>query len=284
MHLVISEDFTHIENKTYSNKTLEYVSTDSFENFEKNKKLLGQDWYYYDKKIEYKYNSWGYRSKDFIDLEENYILTFGCSCTEGVGLHYDDLWSTKTANFLNMDCFNMGMGSTSTDFQFYNTLLLQNFFNKNNRLPKLVIYQWPSDYRTVAFYNQGIDDDDLSNLSLNLVSPHFDQSPDNILNKFFEWYKIGFVENKGELLKQSLLFPLACNNIWKNLNVPVIHWTYEDDSISNLKKKNFIGSNFRKLIIPFEDKARDCAHNGCKSQDLALDIIIDTIKTNNIEL
>lgn len=280
MHLVVSEDFTHIKNKSLSNKVLEFISTDTKEEYEKNKNILGKDWYYYDKQIEYRYNSWGYRSKEFKDLSDDYILTFGCSCTEGVGLHVDDMWSTKIGKVLNKDVFNMGLGSTSVDFQFYNTLLLQNFFIKNAHLPKLVIYQWPSDYRTIAFYKNEIDNSNYE-LSLKVYSPHYDSSRDK---DFFNWYKIGFVENCGELIKQSTIFPLTCDNIWNNMGIPVIHWTYEDDSLLDLKRKNINGINFRRLIDITKERARDCSHNGRHAQDMAVNIIIDTIKTNNITI
>lgn len=280
MNLVVSEDYTHIINRTCSNQVLEFTSTDTKEKFEENKNLLGENWYYYNKKIEYRYNSWGYRSKEFKDLKEDYILTFGCSCTEGIGLHYDDMWSTKLGQMLNMDLFNMGLGSTSVDFQFYNTLLLQNYFSKNNHLPKLVVYQWPSDYRTAAFFKQKVGNEN-EELIVNLFSPHFQNSN---YKPFYEWYKIAFIENQGELTKQSTIFPIACNNIWKNLNVPVVHWTYEDDSLSDLKRKNIIGQNFRRLQDITKERARDREHNGVDAQNFAVNLILDTIKINNITI
>ena len=89
--------------------------------------------YYYNKKIEYKYNSWGYRTKEFKDLEDDYILIFGCSFTEGIGLYYDDMWATKLSKELKLDVFNIGMGGTGVDFQFYNTTLIHNHIIKNNK-------------------------------------------------------------------------------------------------------------------------------------------------------
>jgi hypothetical protein len=132
-----------------TNKKLYFHSTDYEELYLKNKKEKGPDWYYYDNEIEYKFNSWGYRAKEFDDLDDDYLLTFGCSYTEGVGLHYDDMWSTKLSKTLDLDIFNLGAGGTSPDFQMYNTILFFNHVLKLNKLPKLVVYQWPEIHRIV---------------------------------------------------------------------------------------------------------------------------------------
>jgi hypothetical protein len=100
-HLIISKECPIIENVIQSNKTMDFNISDDEKMYLKNKKELGKEWYYYDKKIEYKYNSWGYRTKEFDDVNEDYILTFGCSFTEGIGLDYNDMWSTKLSKKLN---------------------------------------------------------------------------------------------------------------------------------------------------------------------------------------
>ena len=124
-HLIISENCPVIENILQSNKTMDFNSTDNQDLYIENKKKLGNEWYYYDKKIEYKYNSWGYRCKEFDDLNDDYILIFGCSFTEGIGLGRSDMWTTKLGKKTGLDIFNLGMGGTGVDFQFYNTTLIK---------------------------------------------------------------------------------------------------------------------------------------------------------------
>jgi hypothetical protein len=74
--LIIHEEMCNAITHSYS--------TDDDEAFSKNNKRLGEKWKYYNSKIEYKFNSLGYRTKELTDLNNNFLLTFGCSYTEGV--------------------------------------------------------------------------------------------------------------------------------------------------------------------------------------------------------
>ena len=102
-----SKDIPVIHLPLKSNKVLKFTQTDSEEKFYQNREKFGVDWYYYDKQIDYKYNSWGYRTKEFSELNDDYILVFGCSFTEGIGLNYDDTWASKLGKKLNLDVFNL---------------------------------------------------------------------------------------------------------------------------------------------------------------------------------
>jgi hypothetical protein len=257
-----------------SNKTLDFAQTDSEENFLILKEKLGKDWYYYDKDIEYKYNSWGYRSKEFSELNDDYILVLGCSFTEGIGLHYDDMWSTKLANELNMDVFNLSIGGSGPDIVFYNTILFHNFVLKNGKLPKYVVYQWTFENRTsYMFYHES----NLINLETFSISYPKEVYPKNY-KKYFDWYNEGFVANEGELIKQSNVSTLTCHNLWKTVGVPVYHWTWGDDF--NLKKSELFHNTVEVEQIQdcFEVKGRDGSHNGHLSQDIVVDKILEKIK------
>jgi len=48
----------------------------------------------YDKPISYNFNSKGYRTKEIEDLQKDFILTFGCSYTQGIGLAKEDMWQS----------------------------------------------------------------------------------------------------------------------------------------------------------------------------------------------
>jgi len=106
----ITNEAPIIKNFGLSNQKQYFHSTDYEELYQKNRKDKGPNWYYYDSKIEYKFNSWGYRTKEFDELDEDYLLTFGCSYTEGIGLHYDDTWPIKLSKALKLDIFNLGTG------------------------------------------------------------------------------------------------------------------------------------------------------------------------------
>ncbi len=273
-HLIISENCPIIENILQSNKTMEFNSTDNQDLYIENKKKLGNEWYYYDKKIEYKYNSWGYRCKEFDDLNDDYILTFGCSFTEGIGLDCSDMWTNKLGKKTGLDIFNLGMGGTGVDFQFYNTTLIHNYILKKNKLPKLVIYQWPFEHRTTYLFKESIVDKEVIGLLPFSVS----HESENV-HYFEKWYSHGFIENEGELIKQSNIYPMVCNNIWKSMGIDVINWTWETDF--TMKNKDMFSNNINlyNIIDTTNYTARDCTHNGHLSQDLVVDFLLDKISS-----
>lgn len=77
--MVISKNVPVIQNIAQSNKTFKFSSTDNEESFLVNKKILGEEWEYFNKEIEYNYNSWGYRTKEFDQLKDDYMIVFGLS-------------------------------------------------------------------------------------------------------------------------------------------------------------------------------------------------------------
>jgi hypothetical protein len=275
-HLIISNYCPIIENIAQCNKTMEFNVSDNEKMYLNNKKKLGKEWYYYDKKIEYKYNSWGYRTKEFDNLNDDYILTLGCSFTEGIGLDYDDMWSTKLSKKLNLDVFNMGMGGTGVDFQFYNTTLIHNHILKKNKPPKLVIYQWPFEHRTTYSFKESIPNREI----ISLIPFSTSHESENI-EYFKKWYVHGFIENEGELIKQSNIYPMACNNIWRSMGIEVINWSWEEDF--TMKKNEIFYNNveLHHIIDTTNYTARDCSHNGHLSQDLVVDLLLDKISGLN---
>lgn len=271
-HLIISENCPIIENILQSNKTMEFNSTDNQDLYNENKKKLGNEWYYYNKKIEYKYNSWGYRCVEFDDLNDDYILTFGCSFTEGIGLDYSDMWTTKLSKKTGLDVFNVGMGGTGVDFQFYNTTLIHNYILKKNKPPKLVIYQWPFEHRTTYLFKESIVDKEVIGLLPFSVS----HKSENAYH-FEKWYSHSFIENEGELIKQSNIYPMVCNNIWKSMGIDVINWTWETDF--TMKHSNIFSNDIElhNMIDTTNYTARDCTHNGHLSQDIVVDFLLNKI-------
>lgn len=271
-HLIISNFCPIIENIAQCNKTMEFNVSDDEKSYSNNKKKLGKEWYYHDKKIEYKYNSWGYRTKEFDDLNNDYILTLGCSFTEGIGLDYDDMWSTKLSKKLNLDVFNMGMGGTGVDFQFYNTTLIHNHILKKNKPPKYVIYQWPFEHRTTYSFKESIPNREI----VSLIPFSTSHESENV-EYFKKWYIHGFIENEGELIKQSNIYPMVCNNIWRSMGIEVINWTWERDF--TMMKNEIFDNNVKlhHIVDTTNYTARDCSHNGHLSQDLVVDFLLGNI-------
>lgn len=63
--------------------------------------------------IEYKFNSCGFRDDEF-DQRDN-CLALGCSFTEGVGLHKNQIWSSKLTELIGTHVWNLGIGGASAD-------------------------------------------------------------------------------------------------------------------------------------------------------------------------
>jgi len=269
-----------IKNFGSSNQKMYFNSTDYEELYQKNKNEKGPDWYYYDNEIEYKFNSWGYRTKEFDDLENDYLLTFGCSYTEGVGLHYNDMWSTKLAKVLNMDIFNLGQGGTSPDFQMYNTILFFNYVTKLNKLPKLVVYQWPEIHRTVyAFKSKYYNEIEFETFSGARVEEYYPESP----LQYGKWYYHSYLENRGELIKNTNFCPMTVDALWKSAGVKVLHWTYSTD-FDMIHKESFTSNNVDliNVIDDSQGKARDCGHNGKDAQDIIIKYLLKKLNSNGI--
>jgi hypothetical protein len=274
----ITNECPIIKNFGLSNQKIYFNSIDSEELYQQNKIEKGPNWYYYDNEIEYKFNSWGYRSKEFDLLGRDYLLTFGCSYTEGVGLHYEDMWSTKLAKVLDLDIFNLGSGGTGLDFQMYNTILFFNYVLKLNKLPKLVVYQWPEKHRTVyAFKSKDNNEIEFQSFSGALPEEWY---PQNSL-EYGRWYFHSYLENQGELIKNTNFCPMTVDAIWKSAGVKVLHWTYSND-FEMMNKDSFISNNV-DLINVMDDsrtKARDCSHNGVESQDIVIKYLIEKLNSN----
>jgi hypothetical protein len=279
-HFRISNECPIIKNFGLSNRKIFFNSTDSEELYHKNKIEKGSNWYYYGNEIEYKFNSWGYRTKEFDNLDNDYLLTFGCSYTEGIGLHYEDMWSTKLSKVLNLDIFNLGSGGNGADFQMYNTILFFNYVLKLNKLPKLVVYQWPEKHRaTFAFKSKkhsGIE-----------LQPFSGARPDEWYPKnsleYGSWYFYSYLENCGELIKNTNFYPMTVDALWKSAGVKVLHWTYSYDF--EMMDKEFFISNNVDLIDVIDDSnttARDCSHNGKESQDIIIKYLLKKLNFDGI--
>jgi hypothetical protein len=132
-------------------KLLNFVGSDTQENYNKNLNTMPLNWYYKDKTIEYNYNSLGFRSKEFSEINyENYIICIGCSFTEGVGLENKFIYPNLLADYYNTDLVNLGMGMIGNDCVTYNLL---SFYSANIK-PKFVICQWPDPSRLLIRFQK----------------------------------------------------------------------------------------------------------------------------------
>ena len=125
-----------------------FCGSDSREQYTDKLKKEGKDWYYRTANITYKRNSLGHRCKDVSEIDfDNYILTAGCSQTEGIGLELEKTYTHLLAEKLNCDYYNLGIGGTGIDIMRHNITVWLNTYKK----PKLLIVQWPVHMRFCRF-------------------------------------------------------------------------------------------------------------------------------------
>ena len=129
-------------------KTLNWYCGDDLENYNKHNK---KGWHYHNsaENLEYKFNSLGYRTKELSDTKDDYILVFGCSYTEGVGLYQEEIWCNKIAKMYDIEVINLAKAGTGPDIVALNTQL---FVKNKFKLPKCVVIQWPHSSRKSFAY------------------------------------------------------------------------------------------------------------------------------------
>lgn len=113
-----------------------YCGKDTEETFSLNSKLSDDNWYYKNNSVVYTLNSFGYRTKNFNEIDwENAIVIFGCSNVQGVGVTDEHTVSYFLEKEMNMPVVNMGVGGASNDFHIHNSTVLLSQYPK----PKAVL-------------------------------------------------------------------------------------------------------------------------------------------------
>ena len=131
--------------------TCEFFSTYEKEQFDLNCDNPRMSDKYKDGTLQYNFNSMGYRTGQLNRFNDNeFILVFGCSYTEGIGLHEHDIWHSHLSRKFACPIMNLALGGTGGDVIRLNSVL----YNRNNfPKPKLVIFQWPGDHRRMFASN-----------------------------------------------------------------------------------------------------------------------------------
>ena len=255
---------SELANNTIINYCDDWDNPDFLEKYEK---IKDKDWYYKDAKIEYKHNEFGYRSDLLSDINDNdYLLSFGCSYTYGFGLFDEDRYSTIVAKHYNLKNINMGINGSGISYHTLNTTLFINYIMNNNlRLPKLVIYQYPSWTRMKVSHLE-IDEIE-KNTSLAQHTHNFDSYDKNIT----PYYKKHWILDETEPMTESFITPLQLHLLWNGYGVPVYHMDWGD---YKQKYKSdyqaFHIFNYEDLVKDYQKDeidfllncAKDLSHNG----------------------
>lgn len=242
----------------FKKTTKNWYSTDTMINFVNQPRKFKEQ---YRDQIVYKFNSLGYRTKEINELDKNFLLTFGCSYTEGVGLPEEKIWNYNISKFLNLDLYNCAKQASGIDVQYYNATLWK---NSNLPIPKIVIVQWPHKARKQF----GFADDNKIRLSDMSETP----TPDGV------WWAKRYIVNTGEMNFNNFIWYENFNNIWESLNVPVLNFTWDDDLEENLHKSKF---KLWKISPNNYDKARDNGHDGPLFHNDTAELLTEILKQSN---
>ncbi len=224
----------------------DFWSTDSQDLFVKNVSTRPANWHWHNKPVVYNWNSLGYRTKEIEDLDKDFILTFGCSYTEGIGLNTSDIWNYHTSKLLDLDLYNLAKGGTGFQQQYYNSLL---WHNSRLPLPKIVIVQWPHKYRK----SFGI---------LDKTGEIFVRDAnDSRAGIDYAWYARRYIRDEGERKLNNFVEFEMFNNIWKMLNVPVLNFTWDADTEEDLTKSIYKIWHLAMKTDILTDLARDFGTN-----------------------
>jgi hypothetical protein len=215
-----------------SNKTTAWCEFDNEELFNhhmsipsKAVKILKFGW---DKpgKISYIYNSHGFRTPEFSDIEAG--LALGCSFTEGLGLPVENTWPSVLSNILDFPIWNLGVSASSSDSCFR---LLDHYINYLNI--KFVAVCVPHHQRFEFFDLTGV---------LQTVIPE-EETPKYAMPYYKNW--ISFSQNSLINQRKNLL---SIQKICEDKKIKLVCLDYTEYDINSKS-----------------DLARDLAHPGIES-------------------
>jgi hypothetical protein len=133
-------------------------------------------WKFDDATVQFKYNSYGYRTLEFDQVPDEYALVIGCSLTEGHGLHLEQTWSNHYERLTGLPVVNLAKGGSNAEYCARN---ISNWMETTKTLPKEIIVQWPNPYRCLTWHNNksvfniNLDRDDIYNLFLRYSDDNF---------------------------------------------------------------------------------------------------------------
>lgn len=129
----------HLISSYTPNQSFDFSGSDHEKLFRNNKKKMGKNWEYANKKIVYNYNDYGFRTMPFDKIIwQDSVVIFGCSNVEGMGLAEEDTISAQLEKMINTPVINLGLGGSGVDIACWNSLLLHNNYPR----PRAVVQVW----------------------------------------------------------------------------------------------------------------------------------------------
>lgn len=149
--------------KLYNEKLVGYCETgisefglygqDTKQVFVSNIKSQPEDWIYRTKRVFYNRNSYGHRSKETTNLDNEFILFLGCSITVGSAVALEETFPYLVSQKLGIDYYNLAVEGSGYDLVSFN---LGSWFKHIQLKPKAIVIKWPQTVRTFRTYQNSI--------------------------------------------------------------------------------------------------------------------------------
>lgn len=237
---------------------------ESEERYKENLLSQPDNWEYRTKTIQYKYNSLGHRCGELDELPNDYILTAGCSFTEGVGLKLEDTYSYLLAKKFNMGYYNLGVGGSAPSVTVKNVISFLGCLG--DRLPQLIVLQWP-------FFQR-----------YHIISPELwleHHNTSNIENKLYK----ALLENDNAF-RYNISERLYLLHYLKNIKYPgyVVEFFNQNqkelENITRLDNASNFSNTYQTVVPHMIDFARDLSHPGSITNKLYSDKIIKILSSS----
>jgi hypothetical protein len=169
-----------------------------------------------------KYNSYGYRTDEFNDNLNKYIVISGCSLTEGYALTLDQTWHKKLEQKLNIPLVNLAKNGANAEFVSQN---LTNWIDSNCNKPLAMIIQWPNPMRLLHWKD---------GQSVFVIPSH----------NYDELYKLKIINGNEYFFVNWIQSIIKLDVLCKSKGIPILHLHFEFptklDAVLDIVKQNNI--------------------------------------------
>jgi len=216
--------------------------------------------------VNYTYNSAGYRcNKEFRDYGDGYLVAFGCSNTEAIGINYEECYSYLLAEKFGVDSMNLAISGAAPNLVATNILQFVKLVIAGElKKPKFVVVQWPGAFRRM--FAQMLLHGDC--YQLNSIQPSNQAHQHDLITDKYdkEWLTNRYITYTEHCNYEVYHNITSSHYLLQLLEIDVVHFQLSDDAV---REDNYLLRDFDMYSSPFtlEDEipARDLIHAGVES-------------------
>lgn len=216
--------------------------------------------------VNYTYNSSGYRcNKELRDYADGYLVAFGCSHTEAIGINYEECYSYLLAEKFGVDSMNLAMAGAAPNLVATNILQFVKLVIAGKlKKPKFVVVQWPGAFRRV--FAQMLLHGDY--YQLNSIQPSNEAHQHDLITDRYdkEWLTNRYITYTEHCNYEVYHNITSSHYLLQLLEIDVVHFQLSEDAV---REDNYLLRDFNMHDIPFmedaEIYARDMIHAGVEA-------------------